>query len=87
MYKLINNISRFALGEFFIRNESGSNLHSQLDLLIPLVTIVRKGLSSLKYYGTVIWNYLPYDTRNVKSLVIFRNFTELHKLNICSRRM
>ena len=87
MHKLINNISGFALGEFFIRNESGSNLRSQLDLLIPSVTIVRKGLSSLKYYGTVIWNYLPYDTRNVNSLVIFRNFTELHKLNICSRRM
>ena len=54
MYKVINNISEFALGEFFIRNESGSNLRSQLDLLIPSVTIVRKGLSSLKYYGPVI---------------------------------
>ena len=43
IYKAFNNISELALGDFFIRKESGLSLLSQLDLSILSVTTVRKG--------------------------------------------
>ena len=74
MYKALNNILWSPYGEFFIRKGSRLNLRSQPDFFIPSVTKVRQGKSSLRYYGILIWNILPFDLRNAESIVMLKRY-------------
>ena len=63
-------------------------LRSQRDLLIiPSVTTVSKGQSSLRYYKTLFWNTLPYDIRNAGALELFKGCIRKQKPNDWPRRM
>ena len=60
-----------SLKELFIRRTSTKNMWSEPELVIPLVNSVLKGKNSLRYFGSVIWNSLPIETRKDHSILSF----------------
>ena len=60
IYKAIHNLPGGNLSEFFVRNNSNYNLCSKSKLLLPNVNSVLKGQNSISYFGSVIWNSIPF---------------------------
>ena len=54
--------------ELFVKRESTIRLWSKAELVIPSVNTVLKGKSSLRYFGSVIWNSLPIEIREDRSI-------------------
>ena len=61
IYKAIHNLPGGNLGEFFVRNNHNYNLRSESELLLPNVNSVFKGQNSISYFGSVIWNSIPFE--------------------------
>ena len=68
-----------SLKELFIRRISTKNMRSEPELVIPLVNSVLKGKNSLRYFGSVIWNSLPIETRKDHSILSFVTKTKQGK--------
>ena len=68
-----------SLKELFIRRTSTKNMRSEPELVIPLVNSVLKGKNSLRYFGSVIWNSLPIETRKDHSILSFVTKTKQGK--------
>ena len=54
-----------------MKRESAISLRSKPELVIPSVNSILKGKSSLRYFGSVIWNFLPIETREDRSFSSF----------------
>ena len=68
IYKALHYISGSSLKELFTKRESTISLWSKLELVIPSVSSVLKGKSSLRYFGVLIWNSLPIEIRDDYSI-------------------
>ena len=73
IYKAINNLLGGNVGEYFVRNNHNYNLRSESELLLPNVDTVFKGQNSVSYFGSVIWNSIPFEIRKASSYQIFRS--------------
>ena len=60
IYKAIHNLPGGNLSEFFVRNNNNYNLCSKSKLLLPNANSVLKGQNSISYFGSVIWNSIPF---------------------------
>ena len=49
-------------------NSVGYSLRSQTDFSLPQVKSVNYGLKALRYFGLKIWNILPNDIKNSRTL-------------------
>ena len=67
IYKAIHNLPGGKLGEFFIRNNHNYNLRSESELLLSNINTVFKGQNSISYFGSVIWNSIPFELRKTSS--------------------
>ena len=54
LYKVYHNLSQTIFSELFTRNNSTYNFRSKSDFVIPQVSTVFKGSSSINYYGPII---------------------------------
>ena len=50
------------------RKSIGYSLCSQTDFLLPRVKSINYGLKVLRYFGRKIWNILPNDIKNSRTL-------------------
>ena len=73
IYKAIHNLPGGNLSEFFVRNNHNYNLRSESELLLPNVNTVFKGQNSISYFGSVIWNSIPFKLTKASSCQIFRS--------------
>ena len=87
IYKVLNNITDNIYSNIFIRTNHNINLRSQPDLLIPSVKTALKGKQSLRYFGSLMWNSLPIDIRNSKSLSLFKTKIKAWKPDSCTCRL
>ena len=76
IYKAINNLSGGNLREFFIGNNHNCNLRSRSELSLSNVNTAFKGQSSISYFGSGLWNSIPYELRIASSYHIFRSEIE-----------
>ena len=76
IYKAINNLSGGNLREFFIGNNHNCNLRSRSELSQSNVNTAFKGQSSISYFGSGLWNSIPYELRIASSYHIFRSEIE-----------
>ena len=76
IYKAINNLSGGNLREFFIGNNHNCNLRSRSELSLSNVNTAFKGKSSISYFGSGLWNSIPYELRIASSYHIFRSEIE-----------
>ena len=67
IYKAIRNLPGGDLSEFFVRNNHNYNLPSESELLLLNGNTVVKGQSSIRYFGSVIWNSISFDLRKTSS--------------------
>ena len=71
MYKVVNNLQGRNLSEFFVRNNHNYNLRSRSELTVPSINTVFKGQNSISYFGSVIWNSIPAELRQINSFQVF----------------
>ena len=87
IYKAIHNLPGGNLGEFFVRNNHNYNLRSESELLLPNVNSVFKGQNSISYFGSVIWNSIPFKLRKASSYQIFRSEIKRWRPTNCPCRL
>ena len=73
MYKAVNNLPGGNLSEFFVRNNHNYNLRSRSELTVPSINTVFKGQNSISYFGSVIWNSIPAESRGINSFQVFKS--------------
>ena len=54
-----------------MKRESAISLRSKPELVIPSVNSILKGKSSLRYFGSIIWDSLPTEIREDHSISSF----------------
>ena len=87
IYKAIHNLPGGNLSEFFVRNNHNYNLRSESELLLPNVNTVFKGQNSISYFGSVIWNSIPFELRKASSYQIFRSEIKRWRPTNCPCRL
>ena len=73
IYKALPNLPGGNLEKFFVRNNHNYNLRSESELLLSNVNSVLKGENSISYFGSVIWNFIPFELSKASSHQIFRS--------------
>ena len=87
IYKAINNLPGGNVGEYFLRNNHNYNLRSESELLLPNVDTVFKGQNPISYFGSVIWNSIPFELRKASSYQIFRSEIKRWRPTNCPYRL
>ena len=83
IYKALHDISGNSLKELFVKRESTISFRSKPELLIPSVNSALKGKSSLRYFGSVIWNSSPIEIREDYSISSFATKIKQWKPSAC----
>ena len=77
LFKIKNGLSNDIMAHLICkRNNVSYSLRSKPDFALPQVKSVNYGLKVLRYFGPKIWNILPSDIKNSKTLrefMILRN--------------
>ena len=73
MYRAVNNLPGGHLREFFVRNSHNYNLRSRSELTVPSINTVFKGQNSISYFGSVIWNSIPVELRQINFFQVFKS--------------
>ena len=68
LYKVYHNLSQSIFSELFTQNNSTYNLWSKSDFVIPQMSILFKGSSSISFYGPIIFSLVPEKIRYADSL-------------------
>ena len=69
LFKIKNGLSNDIMTQLICkRNSVGYSLRSQRDFPLPQVKSVNYGLKELRYFGPKIWNILPNDIKNSRTL-------------------
>ena len=69
----MNNLPSGNLGEFFERNNHNYNLRSRSELIVLSINTVSKGQNSISYFGSVIWNSIPAELREINSFQVLKS--------------
>ena len=72
MYEAVNNLPG-GITEFFVRNNHNYNLRSRSELTVPSINTVFKGQSSIGYFGSVLWNSIAAELREINSFQVFKS--------------
>ena len=74
IYKAIHNLpGEFLRPILFIRNNHNYNLRSESELSLPNVNTVLKRTKYISFFGSVIWNSIPFELRKASSYQFFRS--------------
>ena len=74
MYKSINNLNPVYLNDLFTRvNSVHFTPGSVLGLSVSSTMTVCYGSHSIKHFGTIFWNSLPFDFQTAENINTFRN--------------
>ena len=72
MYKTKHNLSESCLKDLFNVANGNYNLRSQSDFGAPGINTVFYGGNSVRYFGSVIWNSVPNDLKNICDFDLFK---------------
>ena len=73
MYKAVHNLPGGNLSEFFVMNNHNYNLRSRSELTVPSINTVFKGQNFISYFGSVTWNSIPAELREINSFQVFKS--------------
>ena len=69
LIKIKNGLSNDVMTQLICkRNSVGYSLRSQTDFSLPKVKSVNYGLKALRYFGPKMWNNLPSDIKNTRTI-------------------
>ena len=72
MYKIKHSLSESCLKYLFSVVNGNYNLRSQSDFGVPGINTVFYGVNSIRHFGSVIWNSLSNDLRNICDFDLFK---------------
>ena len=72
MYKIKHSLSESCLKYLFSVVNGNYNLRSQSDFGFPGINTVIYGFNSIRHFGSVIWNSLSNDLRNICDFDLFK---------------
>ena len=72
MYKIKHNLSESCLKDLFNVANGNYNLRSQSDVGAPGINTYFYGGNSVRYFGSVIWNSVPNDLKNICDFDLFK---------------
>ena len=75
-----HNLSESCLKDLFSAVNDNYNLRSQSDFRVPGINTVFYGANSIRYFGSVIWNSLPNDLRNICDFDLFKTTMRIWNL-------
>jgi len=87
IYKVKNVLSVGNISNLFERSNNPYNTRSNAEFLLPQVRTELHSKSSLRYLGPLIWNIVPQEIKNSKSLAVFKNLIKNWKPINCPRRL
>ena len=87
IYKGIHNLPGRNLGKVFVRNNHNYNLRLESELLLSNANSAFKGQNSISYFGSVIWNSIPFKLRKAGSYQIFRSEIKRWRPTNCPCRL
>ena len=73
MYEAVNNLPGGNLSKFFVRNNHNYNLRSRSELTVLSINTVFKGQNSISHFGSVIWNSIPAELREINSFQVLKS--------------
>ena len=76
MYKAVNNLPRGNLCKFFVQNNHSYNFRCKSEITIASINTVFEGQNSISYLGSVIWNLILAELREINSFQSFQIRTE-----------
>ena len=77
VFKCFHGLNPAYLNDIFIQPSLKYNLRDSCRLEQPKFRTFTYGLRSFRYYGSKLWNLLPYQVKNTRDIVTFkRNITE-----------
>ena len=82
--KSLHDISGNSLKELLVKRESTKSLRSKPELMIPPVSSILKGKSSIRCFGSVIWKSLPIEIREDYSISPFLTKNKTMETNCLS---
>ena len=87
MYKIKYDLCESCSIVLFSAVNGNYNLHSQSDFSVPGINKVFYGASSISYSGSVIWNSLPNDLKDICDFDLFKTTIRKQKLVHCPCRL
>ena len=73
MYKAVNNLTGGNLSKFFARNNHNYSLRSKSELTVPSINTAFKGQNSISYFGSVVWNSISAELREINFFQVFKS--------------
>ena len=86
IYKALHDISGKILKQLLVKRESIICFRSKPELVIPSMSSILKRKSSIRYFGSVIWNSLPIEIREDHSISSFVTKVKQWKPFACPSR-
>ena len=87
MYKAVNYLPGGGLSEFFERNNHNYNLRSKSELTVPSINTIFQGQNSISYFGSVIWNSIPGELREIDFFQVFKSKIKALRPTNCPCRL
>ena len=87
MYKTVNNLPRGNLRDLFVRNNHSYSLRSKSKLTSPSINTLFNSQNSISYSGSVIWNSVPAELREIYSFQVFNSETKAWRPTNCPCRL
>ena len=72
VYKTIQNLNPSFMKEIFVQKDMTYSLRNKLLMRIPKTQTSRHGIESLSFLGSKLWNNLPEELKNIKTLPSFK---------------
>ena len=72
LFKVKNEISNPIIADIFDIRHVSYNLRSQVYFPVDHINTSQYGLSSIRFYGSKVWNMIPSELRDISNLEIFK---------------
>jgi len=72
IYKAVNDLPGGNLKELFVKRNDNYNLRSESELVVPGINTVTRGKKSIRYFGSILWNSIPSNIRNIEIFEVFK---------------
>ena len=72
IYKAVNDLPGGNLKELFVKRNDNYNLRSESELVVPGINTVTRGKKSIRYFGSILWNSISSNIRNIEISEVFK---------------
>ena len=87
LYKIKENLSNEIMSSIFPPRLIKYNLRTQSDFLRISVSSSKYGLNSIRFFASKVWQMVPMEITNLKSLEDFKNKIRRWEPNICEHKL